>query len=68
MRFIAYKTGADRRAMKAGREVVGDVISLAPPSGHWVYVAEERRCYRVFGSAVHGQGRYMKSAIETECR
>lgn len=67
MKFISYPTARDRQAQTAGRVLAGDVISNAPPSGVWVFVQEEARFYRVFGTATHpAGGEFLKSAIETE--
>ena len=69
MKFISYPTAEDRRKRENGRVLAGEVLSAAPPSGHWVYVTEERRCYRVFGPAQHrAGGDYVRSALDGEAK
>lgn len=70
-RFIAFPTVADRTARTNGRELTGDLLSAAPPSGHWVYCAGEpkgRQFHRVFGSPRYGPKGDLPSSIDTEAR
>lgn len=67
MKFVSYPTARDRQNRERGRVLTGDVVSQAPPSGQWVYVAEKRKYYRVFGPPGHPAGKeQVRSAIDTE--
>jgi hypothetical protein len=71
MKFIVYRTTADRTRRENGRLAEGVAVSGAPPSGDWVFVQDERKFYRVFGTQSHqidGHGQFLRSAIETESR
>lgn len=69
MKFIAFPTARDRIAGTNGRQLTGDMLSGAPPSGHWVYCADEppgRRYHRVFGKPKFGPKIDLQSSIDEE--
>jgi len=71
MRFVAFPTARDRAAGTNGRLLSGDVLSATPPSGKWVYCAEEpkgRRYHRVFGDRQYGPRMDLPSSVDEEAR